>query len=290
MPSYNSLYIKIKKQKYIYLVTKVMKLKKKINKLKEENTYYKSLNKEKINNNMDDKINKHLEERLNNKNTLESDIDESKEIDICEDCGFEINENGCICPINCNNIDCENYDEDWDELCETCKNKLDEEVDELCEESNTLNDIEMEEEFYNENSSKTSKNRKNYNKLNENEENIKVINKLNKNYINITKNEKDHLIEDIKLNNRNTLKLFNDIYKKHMKKEIKDDYINNIYEIYDKNKSRFMKNLEISFKICSNDRLYNSNYVFPLYTFNRIKKSSIDNFINLLEKHVIENM
>lgn len=75
-----------------------------------------------------------------------------------------------------------------------------------------------------------------------------------------------------------------------MKKEIKDDYINNIYEIYDKNKSRFMKNLEISFKICSNDRLYNSNYVFPLYTFNRIKKSSIDNFINLLEKHVIENM
>lgn len=30
MPSYNSLYIKIKKQKYIYLVTKVMKLKKKL--------------------------------------------------------------------------------------------------------------------------------------------------------------------------------------------------------------------------------------------------------------------
>ncbi|KAI8059662.1 hypothetical protein BDF21DRAFT_455745 [Thamnidium elegans] len=31
-----------------------------------------------------------------------------------------------------------------------------EEVDELCEESNTLSDIEMEEEFYNENSSKTN--------------------------------------------------------------------------------------------------------------------------------------
>ncbi|KAI8073534.1 hypothetical protein BDF21DRAFT_464977 [Thamnidium elegans] len=141
-----------------------MKLEKRINKLKEENTYYKSLNKEKINNNIDDKINKHLEERLNNINTLELDIDDIKEIDIddgketdiCEDCGFEINENGCICPDICKNEDCENYDEDeYNEICNICKNKLDEEVDELCEESHTLSDIEMEEEFYNENSSKT---------------------------------------------------------------------------------------------------------------------------------------
>ncbi|KAI8076293.1 hypothetical protein BDF21DRAFT_464680 [Thamnidium elegans] len=56
----------------------------------------------------------------------------------------------------CKNEDSENYDEDeYNEICNICKNKLDEEVDELREESNTLDDIEMEEEFYNENSSKT---------------------------------------------------------------------------------------------------------------------------------------
>ncbi|GAA5817676.1 hypothetical protein MFLAVUS_011227 [Mucor flavus] len=116
----------------------------------------------------------------NNKNVYQENTSKSN-IDNCNDCGFEIDDEGCVCASNCNNIKCEDYDEDWDELCNVCINRLDnnfilnEELDELYEESKSTlsSDIEMEEEVYDERSSETSKNRKKYSKLNENEENIK---------------------------------------------------------------------------------------------------------------------
>jgi pyruvate-formate lyase-activating enzyme len=92
-----------------------------------------------------------------------------------------------------------------------------------------------------------------------------------------------NLLNDVIVNNRNTLKLFNDLYTKIKNNQINSD---NIYEMYDKNKSRFLKNLEIIFKICSNEKIINSNLVFPLYTFNSIKKTSIDSFIKLIEEMV----
>ena len=80
------------------------------------------------------------------------------------------------------------------------------------------------------------------------------------------------LFDDIIINDRNTLKLFNNLYIKFKFNEISNDYIGSIYKTYDKNKSRFVKNLEISFKICNNEKIINSNFIFLLYTFNSIKR------------------
>ncbi|KAI8076292.1 hypothetical protein BDF21DRAFT_495014 [Thamnidium elegans] len=104
----------------------------------------------------------HISKNTNIENTLDFNIDDNNNNNICEDCGFEINENGCICPDIYNS------------------NTLDDELDELYEESNTLSDVEMGEELCNENYPKTytNKKRKKYNKLNEDDENLKVINKL----------------------------------------------------------------------------------------------------------------
>lgn len=307
----DNLYFKIKKSKYVYLILKIKKLELRVNTLKKENLLYKNLNKNIIDKNnktienkcsqeiyYDTKKNKDEEYNHINKNTnIEntSYLNNNDNDNICDECGFEIDEKGCICPDICKNEDCENYDEDeYNEICNICKNKandsntLDDELDELYEESNTLSDVEMGEELCNEKYSNinTNKKRKKYNKLNEDDENLKVINKLSKLNSNLHKNKQDSVFDNIKLNNRNTLKLFNDIYIKYSNNQIDDNYINDIYEIYDKNKSRFMKNLEISFKIYNNNKVSNSNFVFPLYTFNSIKKTSIDNFIALIEKLV----
>lgn len=44
---------------------------------------------------------------------------------ICDDCGFEIDESGCVCPDICKNLECDNYDEDeiYD-LCKKCKEQM----------------------------------------------------------------------------------------------------------------------------------------------------------------------
>lgn len=138
-----------------------------------------------------------------------------------------------------------------------------------------------------EKSNNSDKDRKKYIKIDNDEENLKVINRLRKNNINLNKYRDDgSLFNDIMTNNRNTLKLFHDLYIK-----IKDNVISNdIYEIYDKNKSRFMKNLEISFKIFNNSKIVDSNLIFPLYTFNSVKKTSVDNFIKLIEEMILKNM
>ncbi|KAI8080663.1 hypothetical protein BDF21DRAFT_399232 [Thamnidium elegans] len=94
--------------------------------------------------NKDEEYN-HISKNTNIENTLDFNIDDNNN-NICEDCGFEINENGCICPDICKNKDCENYDEDeYNKIYNS--NTLDDELDELYEESNTLSDVEMGEEL-----------------------------------------------------------------------------------------------------------------------------------------------
>ncbi|KAI8076919.1 hypothetical protein BDF21DRAFT_400104 [Thamnidium elegans] len=125
----------------------------------QENVFYKNLNKnnETIENkcsreiyyetkeNKDEEYN-HISKNTNIENTLDFNIDDNNNNNICEDCGFEINENGCICPDICKNKDCENYDEDeYNNIYNS--NTLDDELDELYEESNTLSDVEMGEEL-----------------------------------------------------------------------------------------------------------------------------------------------
>ena len=78
-----------------------------------------------------------------------------------------------------------------------------------------------------EKSSKSNKDRKNYSKIDNDEKNLKIINRLRKNNLNFSKYRDDgSLFNDIMTSNRNTLKLFHDLYIK-----IKDSVIsNNIYE------------------------------------------------------------
>lgn len=56
------------------------------------------------------------------KNIENTEKSENKEkYPICEECGFEIDKSGCVCPNNCKNPDCENYDEDEEnDLCKKC--------------------------------------------------------------------------------------------------------------------------------------------------------------------------
>jgi hypothetical protein len=301
-------YIKINKKDYYYLIKKISFLTKNNKILTDENNNYK-------------KINEELKNQLNNinRNTLKL---ESKKCynDKCNEVGNWLVNNNLYCLNHFkvieyheqnNKIDKEVIEEDiYDEFLESNNNKnksyedeilesdLEDIEDELYEENNSIssgNDIEE----YDDNSSITSntsnystttnsnnnkKQRKDYIKINNNEENLKVINRLKKNNLNLLKCKDDvNLLNDVIVNNRNTLKLFNDLYTKIKNNQINSD---NIYEMYDKNKSRFLKNLEISFKICSNEKITNSNLVFPLYTFNSIKKTSIDSFIKLIEEMV----
>jgi hypothetical protein len=301
-------YIKINKKDYYYLIKKISFLTKNNKILTDENNNYK-------------KINEELKNQLNNinRNTLKL---ESKKCynDKCNEVGNWLVNNNLYCLNHFkvieyheqnNKIDKEVIEEDiYDEFLESNNNKnknyedeilesdLEDIEDELYEENNSIssgNDIEE----YDDNSSITSntsnystttnsnnnkKQRKDYIKINNNEENLKVINRLKKNNLNLLKCKDDvNLLNDVIVNNRNTLKLFNDLYTKIKNNQINSD---NIYEMYDKNKSRFLKNLEISFKICSNEKIINSNLVFPLYTFNSIKKTSIDSFIKLIEEMV----
>jgi hypothetical protein len=279
-------YIKINKKDYYYLIKKISFLTKNNKILTDENNNYK-------------KINEELKNQLNNinRNTLKL---ESKKCynDKCNEVGNWLVNNNLYCLNHFkvieyheqnNKIDKEVIEEDiYDEFLESNNNKnknyedeilesdLEDIEDELYEENNSIssgNDIEE----YDDNSSITSntsnystttngnnnkKQRKDYIKINNNEENLKVINRLKKNSLNLLKCKDDvNLLNDVIVNNRNTLRLFNDLYTKIKNNQINSDII---YEMYDKNKSRFLKNLEISFKICSNEKIINSNLVFPL--------------------------
>jgi len=250
-------YIKIKKIDYYHLIKRISLLTESNKKLKYENINYRQMN-EVLKNELDSfnrtiYENKNLENQERQKNKImENVIIDGKEESI-------------------------EYNND---------NELDDMEDELYEENDNITDSDNDSVHSNYSETNKGNIRKQYNKLDNNEEELKVVNKLKKNYLNVLKNGKDFIFNEMRKNNRNTLKLFSDIYKKYINNKIDGNYINNIYELYDKNKSRFIKNLEICYKIYNNNKLINSDYIFPLYTFNYIKKSSIDNLIELIENVV----
>lgn len=254
-------YIKINRKDYYMLIKKVKFLTTTNNVLTEQNENYR---KEIMDLKYD--IN-------NNKNTVKNN--DSKEYD-------QLNNN---------------YDKNYEENMpmhedENIESDLEDMEDELYEENSSVdsnNDIECDDTSSidsNTSNYSTTKNvdndrkrRKDYIKINNNDENLKVLNRLKKNNLNLQKCKNNVVLNDVIINNRNTLKLFSDLHTKIENSEINCD---DIYEIYDKNKSRFIKNLQLSFKMFNNEKIRNSNFVFPLYTFNSIKKNSIDDFIKLI--------
>lgn len=65
---------------------------------------------------------------------------------------------------------------------------------------------------------------------------------------------------------RNTIVFFKDIYesyKNHENTESKQ-YIDDVYIFYDKNKSRFLRNIELCYKLYNNNKIHR-------YLNNRIK-------------------
>lgn len=69
-----------------------------------------------------EKIIKDYGERINNFTEMLKNYEENKcqEI-ICGECGDTIDENGCICPNTCKNMQCDNYDSDEEnDLCKDC--------------------------------------------------------------------------------------------------------------------------------------------------------------------------
>lgn len=138
-------------------------------------------------------------------------------------------------------------------------------------------DIDMQESDDEEIRSKRNK----YTKTDANSEVLKSIEKIKNQYVNLSTNS--YIYKSLVLDNRNTIMTFSNIYQKYINNEIDNNYIGELFTIYDKNKSRFLKNLEISYKIHRSEKLVNSSYVFPLYTFNKIKKTSVDDLIHNLE-------
>lgn len=267
-------YIKINRKDYYHLLKKVTLLTNNNKILIEQNENYKkeiielkyeldNYSKNTLKDNNMEYLN--YENYKNYNNNIYTNTNESSESEL-EDMEDELYEENVGTNTNVNN----------DNKYENCEG----EYDNHSITSNTSN-------HSTEKSNNSDKDRKKYIKIDNDEENLKVINRLRKNNINLNKYRDDgSLFNDIMTNNRNTLKLFHDLYIK-----IKDNVISNdIYEIYDKNKSRFMKNLEISFKIFNNSKIVDSNLIFPLYTFNSVKKTSVDNFIKLIEEMILKNM
>lgn len=267
-------YIKINRKDYYHLLKKVTLLTNNNKILIEQNENYKkeiielkyeldNYSKNTLKDNNMEYLN--YENYKNYNNNIYTNTNESSESEL-EDMEDELYEENVGTNSNVNN----------DNKYENCEG----EYDNHSITSNTSN-------YSTEKSNNSDKDRKKYIKIDNDEENLKVINRLRKNNINLNKYRDDgSLFNDIMTNNRNTLKLFHDLYIK-----IKDNVISNdIYEIYDKNKSRFMKNLEISFKIFNNSKIVDSNLIFPLYTFNSVKKTSVDNFIKLIEEMILKNM
>lgn len=267
-------YIKINRKDYYHLIKKVTLLTNNNKILIEQNENYKkeiielkyeldNYSKNTLKDNNMEYLN--YENYKNYNNNIYTNTNESSESEL-EDMEDELYEENVGTNSNVNN----------DNKYENCEG----EYDNHSITSNTSN-------YSTEKSNNSDKDRKKYIKIDNDEENLKVINRLRKNNINLNKYRDDgSLFNDIMTNNRNTLKLFHDLYIK-----IKDNVISNdIYEIYDKNKSRFMKNLEISFKIFNNSKIVDSNLIFPLYTFNSVKKTSVDNFIKLIEEMILKNM
>lgn len=264
-----SIYIRIKKTKYTNIILKLKRMEKRIIQLKKENYHYKELSRslmykygENISSN--DSCNEH--NNSDNENILNNtNINEDEEID-------ELDENESL----------NNQRPETPDIIKLMRNKY----NHMQENVNIINfddDISQSgNESIHSNYSDSNKNtlRKKYKKSDAEIEIDKVKTKLINNLNTLSKDNILYL--KLKNNNRETLKLLSEIYLKY----INDDdinYIDSVYECYDKNKSRFLKNLEISYKIHSSEKLVNSNYIFPLYTFNKIKKTSVDDLIYNLE-------
>jgi hypothetical protein len=172
---------------------------------------------------------------------------------------------------NKENIKKDNNKDIMDEDYELDDEETDDAMPELIEDIAYIENIEFD-----------NNKRNKYKKLDNSKEVIKVINKLKDNLTRLKKN--NNLYEKIKTNNRNTLETFANIFYKYTNNEIDDDYITDVSKIYDKNKSRFLKNIEISYKIYSNEKLINSDYIFSLYTFNSLKKTSLNTLIDYINK------
>ncbi|KAI8060405.1 uncharacterized protein B0P05DRAFT_574768 [Gilbertella persicaria] len=244
-------------------------MEKRIIQLKKENHHYKELSRSlvyKYSENISGNDNSNKYNNGDNENILNNtSINEDEEID-------ELDENECL----------NNQRPGTPDIIKSMRNKY----NHMQENENIINfdeDISQSgnESIYS-NYSDTNKNtlKRKYKKSNAEIEIDKVKTKLINNLNILSKNNILYL--KLKNNNRDTLKLLSEIYLKY----INDDdinYIDSVYECYDKNKSRFLKNLEISYKIHSSKKLVNSNYIFPLYTFNKIKKTSVDELIYNLE-------
>lgn len=276
MASYNiNLYVRIKKVKYVHLLRKIKKLENKVHLLKRENLCYKSFNRPISNNfkntqEVQNKDNKYITEE-----NYESDNDDTDDSmpELIENIETDdsipiykkktINNTAYIETIEKNNNKNSNKDimeEDYELDIEETDDDMPELIENLEEDKNKDNK------------------RNRYKKLDNNKEVIKVINKLKDNLTKLKKN--NDLYEKIKANNRNTLETFANIFYKYTNNEINDDYITDISKIYDKNKSRFLKNTEISYLLYSNEKLINSDYIFSLYTFNSLKKTSLNTLID----------
>jgi hypothetical protein len=269
MASYNiDLYVRIKKVKYIHLLRKIKKLENKVHLLKRENLYYKSLNRPISNSfkNTQEVQNKDNKDKNNNKDNNKVIIEEDYELD--DDMPIYMKK---IIIKNKENIKKDNNKDIMDEDYELDDEETDDAMPELIEDIAYIENIEFD-----------NNKRNKYKKLDNSKEVIKVINKLKDNLTRLKKN--NNLYEKIKTNNRNTLETFANIFYKYTNNEIDDDYITDVSKIYDKNKSRFLKNIEISYKIYSNEKLINSDYIFSLYTFNSLKKTSLNTLIDYINK------
>lgn len=253
---------------------------------------------------------------FNIKNNLENKIENEKKDDddeICQKCDKLIRK--CICiPISnknkcnkCNQLDCVcnmygnceicdkrisiydfcNFNEK--KGCQVCflQYKKDEEKIKSTQRENVnISDLEntskLNENKNNNEVNNEKKKRKSKKESNQLDEVNKVVNKIKKHYKKLY-NDKDIYNQMIN-ENRQTIKTLSVIYQKYIKKEINEDFIDNIYKLYDTSKSRFIKNIEIFDKIYNKEKqLYNSDYLFLRFTFNNITKESIDLLIDTLK-------
>lgn len=157
--------------------------------------------------------------------------------------------------------------------------------------NNLQNKINNENEHIIDNTFCSSENvenkRKVKNKINQEDEIKKVLNKIKKHYKKIYNNES--IYEQLLKENKKVIETLSIIHQKYsIEKEIDDDFISKIYKLYDTNKARFIKNIEIFYNLYNEKILYNSNFLFLRFTFNNINKESINNLINTLKINLLE--
>lgn len=112
----------------------------------------------------------------------------------------------------------------------------------------------------------------------------KKIIKLSNNFV--TKS----LFSTIKNDNRNRIDTFSTYYEQFIINK-KDDDIKNVRKMYDRNHSRFLRLIELSYLIKKDDDLYNSNLIFNYHTLAKLHKKddNFDDFLKLLKDKYIED-